>query len=237
MSASSLTARLLSFVLCILSLNTCKGVASSIQPKGQAIHIAGHVRDQYTGKAIEAARIRVLPSTDDAAWRTDSKGRFSFWIPKHDLGRIEIEAERYGTLSLLPTTDALHDVRLVPESGNSSTALRLSGANAFAVIPASQGVAPAIMTADSGPRPSGTGSNWSPWYRLAIPKAPTGYSVSRIEFWLSGDGACGRSAECRQLTGDDEHVLWEFRLHGHTEIGAPAQTFSVAHIRVMFRPK
>ena len=66
------------------------------------------------------------------------------------------------------------------------------------------------MTADSGPRPSGRGSSWSPWYRIGVTRAPAGYAVSRVEFWLSGDGACGRSAECRQLGSNDEQVCGNF---------------------------
>lgn len=229
--------RLLSSILCVVSLSTCSGGVSSEPSNRQAVHISGHVRDQYTGKAIEAARIRVLPSTDDAIWRTDQEGQFSFWLARQEVDRIEIEAEGYSTVSLVPTIGALPDVRLAPEPAVTSTRARLSRNNAFPVIPPSQAVAPAILTADSGRKQSGEGSSWSPWYRLGVNKAPAGYTISRVEFWLSGDGACGRSAECRQLSSSDEQVLWEFRLRGHTEIGAPSRTFSVAHIRVIFRPR
>jgi hypothetical protein len=201
------------------------------------MHIWGGVRDQYTGKPIEAARIRVLPSTDNAIWRTDQEGHFSFWLAKQELDRIEIEAESYGTVSLVPTIGAVLNVRLAPESADTSTRSNVSRRNAFPLMPPSQAVAPAIMTADSGPKQSGAGSSWSSWYRLGINKAPAGYTVSRVEFWLSGDGACGRSAECRQLASTDEQVLWEFRLHGHDEIGAPSMTLSVAHLRVIFRTR
>jgi hypothetical protein len=230
-------ARLLSSILCVVSLSTCSGAASSEHSKSQAIHISGHVSDQYTGNAVEAARIRVLPSTDNATWRTDQEGRFSFWLAKQELDRIEIEAEGYDTVSVMPRNGALHDVRLAPESADTSTRAHVSRNNAFPLMPPAQAVAPAIMTADSGRKQSGEGSSWSPWYRMGVNEAPAGYTVSRVEFWLSGDGACGRSAECRQLSSSDEQVLWEFRLRGHTEIGAPSRTFSVAHIRVIFRSR
>ena len=230
-------ARLLSSLLCIFSLSICVSGASSAPTKKSAIHFSGHVRDQHTGKAIEAARIKVLPSGDNAGWGTDRKGQFSFWLATQELSRIEIKAQGYRTMSVEPTISALRDVQLVRESTDGSTAAYVSGTNSFPLMPVSQAVAPAIMTADSGPRPSGTGSNWSPWYRIGVTRAPAGYAVSRVEFWLSGDGACGRSAECRQLGSNGEQVMWEFRLHGHNEIGAPSRTFSVAHIRVIFRPR
>jgi hypothetical protein len=231
------TARLLSFLLCILTLNNWPSGASSIQSDIRAIHVSGHVSDRYTGEVIEGARIKVFPSTDNAVWGTDQKGEFSFWLKKQELDRIEIGAEGYSTASLVPTTGALRDVRLVRESADTYTPSHMSGENALPPLPPSQAVAPAIMTADSRPKPSGTGRSWSPWYRLAITKRPAGYAVGRVEFWLSGDGACGHSAECRQVGRNHEQVVWEFRLHGHSEIGAPSRTFSVAHIRVIFRPR
>jgi hypothetical protein len=229
-------AQLLSSILCVVSLSICSGAARSEQ-SSQAVHVSGHVTDQYTGNAIEAARIRVLPSADDAVWRTDQEGKFSFWLAKQDLDRIVVEAEGYGAVSLMPTAGALHDVRLAPNFADSPTQTHLSRNNILPLMPPSQAVAPAILTADSGRKQSGAGSSWSPWYRLGLNKAPAGYAVSRVEFWLSGDGACGRSAECRPLFSSDDQVLWEFRLRGHTEIGAPSQTFSVAHIRVILRPR
>lgn len=230
-------ARLLWSLLCILSLSTWLCGATSAGTENAAIHLSGHVRDRQTGKAIEAARVKVLPSTDNAIWGTDGKGEFSFWLAKQEVNRVEIEAPGYRTVSLAPMTGALGDVQLIRESADGSTPSFVNGTNASPLMPISQAVAPAIMTADSGPRPSGRGSRWSPWYRIGVTRAPAGYAVSRVEFWLSGDGACGRSAECRQLGSNDEQVMWEFRLHGHKEIGAPSQTFSVAHIRVIFRPR
>jgi len=228
-------ARLLSALLCVIPLSTRSVGASSDHSKIEAIHIWGRVTDQYTGKAIEAARIRVLPSSDNAIWQTDAEGRFSFWLAKRGLDRIEIEAEGYARVSLVPMMGAVLNVRLSRESADTSMRASMSRKNAFPLMTPSQAIAPAIITADSGPKPSGTGRTWSSWYRLGINKAPAGYAVSHVEFWLSGDGACGRSAECRQLTSSDEQVLWEFRLRGHDEIGAPSRTFSVGHIRVIFR--
>ena len=103
------------------------------------------------------------------------------------------------------------------------------------LIPPSQAVAPAILTADSGPKLSGAGKNWSQWYRVGAGKAPSGYTLQHVDFWLSGDRSCGSGAECREIVKNDEQALWEFRLKGHK--GAPPKTSSVGHIRVLYRPK
>lgn len=122
-----------------------------------------------------------------------------------------------------------------------STAIALAGQNSSQpkgqLMPPSQGVAPAIVTADSGRKVSGIGNQWSRWYRVGVGKAPSGYTLHRVEFWLSGDRSCGAGAECREVVKNDRQVLWEFRLRGHQKRGAPRQTYSVAHIRVLYRPE
>jgi hypothetical protein len=110
-----------------------------------------------------------------------------------------------------------------------------SNAQEPALLPPSQSVAPAIVTADSGVKPSGTGNNWSKWYCLGVGKAPEGYTVQRAEFWLSGDRTCGVSAECREISRNDHKVEWEFRLKGNVEHGVPEVVLSEGHIRVFYR--
>jgi hypothetical protein len=99
----------------------------------------------------------------------------------------------------------------------------------------SQFVAPAIVTADSGVKSSGTGKNWSDWYQLGAGKAPNGYTVTKAEFWLTGDRKCGKFAECREVQRSDQRVLWEFRLQGNDRDGAAKVVTSEAHIRVTYR--
>jgi len=113
----------------------------------------------------------------------------------------------------------------------------ISGACASAqepdLLPPSQSVAPAIVTADSGIKSSGTGKSWSKWYRLGVGKAPSGYTLQKADFWLTGDGSCGDFAECREVLRNDQQVAWEFRLQGHDEPDAPKAGFSEGHIRVI----
>jgi hypothetical protein len=230
-------ARLVLWCLCLGAISgCCYSQASSANSKNQAIHLHGRVIDQSAGRAIDGARVRLFPSANDACWRTDSNGKFSFWISKQEIDRVEVGAEGYETLLLPAIPDALREVRLKPGSAAAYIPSNFSASNAVP-MPPSPDVAPAIMTADSGPQSSGTGANWSPWYRLKVGKAPAGYTVHRVEFWLSGDGACGRSAECREVAANDQQVLWEFRMQGHDQIGAPSRTVSVAHMRVLYRSR
>jgi len=113
----------------------------------------------------------------------------------------------------------------------------VSAAQENKLLPPSQAVAPAIASADSGLKPGGAGKRWSKWYRLGMGKAPSGYTVQKTEFWLTGDHACGASAECREIAKDDRQVLWEFRLQGHDKTGAQRRTYSEGHIRVTYRPQ
>ena len=103
------------------------------------------------------------------------------------------------------------------------------------ILPPSQSVAPAIVTADSGPKPSRTTAKWSRWYRLGVGKAPNGYTVQKVEFWMTGDNKCGSSAECRELKRTDDQVVWEFRMHGQEDKSPTLSGHAEAHIRVIYR--
>jgi hypothetical protein len=200
----------------------------------KAVHYSGRILDTVTGEPIARARITLTPPNWDCVWRTDSDGRFSFWVPSQSDREMKIERENYQSISLRVQRGALNDIRLSP----SSNAVQLTASRDTAhLMPPSQAVAPAIITAESGPKLSGTGGNWSRWYRLGVGKAPGGYTVERVEFWLSGDRACGTGAECREIIRNDKQVLWEFRLQGHSERGAPPKTCSVAYIRVLYLPR
>ncbi len=94
-----------------------------------------------------------------------------------------------------------------------------------------------VVTVSSGPKVSGVRKDFSDWYRLAVGAAPGGYTVDRTEFWLSGDRTCGEWAECREVSKSDKEVVWEFRLQGHDEWGAPPQAYSEGHLRVTYKPK
>lgn len=104
-------------------------------------------------------------------------------------------------------------------------------------MPPSQSIAPAFVTADSGIKNSGAGKTWSDWYRLGVGKAPTGYTVRKAQFWLTGDRACGALAECREMVRSDREVVWEFRLRGQNDRGEPKTVVSEAHIRVTYIPR
>jgi hypothetical protein len=94
-----------------------------------------------------------------------------------------------------------------------------------------------VAETSSGPKLSGSGKDWSEWYQVKIGAAPAGYSVEKTEFWLSGDRTCGAWAECKELTKDETQVVWQFRLQGHDEWGAPRQANSEGHLRVFYKLK
>lgn len=223
--------RPLVWLLGLIFATSCVGQTSGTE----AIHYRGRVIDESTGKPIDSARIKAVPSIYDGTWRTDSRGRFSFWTTRGRNYELEIEHEGYIGLSLTPQHGALKDIRLEPQA---SAIPRLTGVlppGEAVIMTPSQSVAPAIVTADSAPRLSGTRNNWSRWYRLGVGKAPQGYTVQKVEFWLTGDRACGLGAQCREISRSNQQALWEFRLRGHDEADAPPRTYSTAHIRAIYR--
>jgi hypothetical protein len=201
----------------------------------RTIHLRGQVLDGNNHEPLEAARITLVPGPGSSPWRTDSRGRFSFWTAVPANARIEIQCDGYQQLSLSVGDGDLRDIALSPGTVNANQPQVSRSRNLNFLLPPSPSVAPAILSADSGPKLSGTGAQWSQWYQLGAGKAPHGYTIERSDFWLSGDARCGASAQCRQISQSDQQVLWEFRLHGHEEPGAPASTYSVAHIRVLYR--
>lgn len=219
-------------LLCIAI--ACAGQAA----KTAAIHYSGRVVDESTGKPIESALIRVIPSNHEAAWRSDSQGGFSFWTGRRKNAKIEIEHEGYQIICLSPQSGSLPEVRIKPEkiSALNRTGLSTSGVF-YEVLAPSQSIAPAIVTADSQPKLSGSGNHWSHWYRLEVDRAPQGYTIQKVEFWLTGDHACGLSAQCQEIERTDHQIVWKFRLRGHREIGAPPATKSTAHIRAFYRAR
>jgi hypothetical protein len=219
-----------SFLLvCVIWIGT--PAAGQNHPQWHAVHYSGRVVDRATGEPVEEARI-ALTSDHNPLWQTDSNGKFSFWVPSQSHQQLTIEHEGYQTVALQLQGTAPYEIRLAPSSSHSQLP---AFSDSRKLITPSQSVAPAIVTADSGPKLSGPGVHWSHWYRLATGKAPAGYTLYRVDFWLSGDRSCGAGAECRKIAATNRGVLWEFRLQGHQETGAPARTYSVGHIRALYR--
>ena len=222
--------------ICLICTDLAIGAAHvSHEPRPQAVHFRGRVLDRQTKQPLEAARILLTPKIDAAAWRTNANGEFSFWAAASEDQQIEIQCDGYQEISVPAKDGKLQDLRLSPLPLDRNVRQPSGSRNVNLWLPPAPSVAPAIVTADSGAKVSGTGRSWSDWYRLGVGRAPRGYTVQRAEFWLSGDRACGASAECREVTRNDEQVLWEFRLRGHDEEGVPPTTYSVAHIRVLYR--
>jgi hypothetical protein len=94
-----------------------------------------------------------------------------------------------------------------------------------------------VVEVSSGPNPSGVGKDWIEWYQVKIGAAPAGYTIEKVDFWLSGDRACNAWAECKELSKDDTQVMRQFRLQGHDEWGAPRLANSEGHLRATYKPK
>ena len=128
----------------------------------------------------------------------------------------------YGKIDTKKTPSAPSRVKLHPGPSQSS----LTGSAA---------PPPRIVEASSGSKLSGKAQQWSPWYEVRVGAAPEGYTVEKAEFWLSGDRSCGAWAVCKETTKNDNEVIWQFRLQGHDEWGAPPQTYSEGHLRVTYK--
>lgn len=202
-----------------------------IASKPEAVHYTGRVLDGVTSAPIHEARITVsLTNKGNPPYRSDSDGNFSFWLARRnptDDATVRIEHDAYREYDRTVPSDAdtkLGDIRLVP----------LSAAEALLDRVLSAAPPPRIVEASSGPKLSGKRKEWSPWYELRVGAAPTGYTIEKTEFWLSGDRSCGASAECKETSKNDNEVVWQFRLQGHDEWGAPPQAYSEGHLRVTY---
>ena len=139
------------------------------------------------------------------------------------------EDDHLGDESSLPMSRVVESALAISAETLQDSGTHLEG------LPPSQSVAPAIVSADSKPIRSGGGNRWSPWYRLGIGKAPAGYVLQRMEFWITGDSKCGSSAECKKIIQGDSRVLWKFRIRSQSAARSRSGGYSVAHLRVFYR--
>jgi hypothetical protein len=91
-----------------------------------------------------------------------------------------------------------------------------------------------VVEESSGPKLSGIGDTWSPWYSVNIGSAAKGYTLDKVEFWLTGDRQCSDGADCKEAGRGDSGVTELFRLRGHLESTTALPT--EAHLRVTYKP-
>jgi hypothetical protein len=84
----------------------------------------------------------------------------------------------------------------------------------------------------SGSQPSGVGENWSSWYSIELGPAPSGYTLTRTEFWLVGERKCNDGAECREARRSDSGVMELFRLKGRAGSASPLR--SEGHLKATY---
>jgi len=157
---------------------------------------------------------------------TDSAGKFTFQLSKKIIGktaRLTVQKAQYESydeqiLSLQPRDDT-YRVLLKRVGSNSSTTTNQP--------------AEVIRVYNSGPKASGSGANFSDWYRLCSAEQP-GYKIARSEFRLSGDRVCNAWSECRLQSQTPAEVCWQFRMQGHNEWGGSGQALSEGVLTVVW---
>ena len=188
-----------------------------ISNKPEVIHYTGRVVDAKTQAPIHEAKVTVKMRDASPPLFTDSEGRYSFYRNIQDTkadARLLVTAEHYTPYDRIIPTDAsspLKDIRMTPLP----VAMILT--QKFRVVEAS-----------SGPKTSGVGAAWSPWYRASLGFAPAGYTFDHADFWLTGDRQCVAWAECRELAKNDQEVGFvlrpasRFRIVDHFLVAGPA---------------
>jgi hypothetical protein len=74
----------------------------------------------------------------------------------------------------------------------------------------------------SGPKPSGDGKDFGPWWSQCSEDPPAeGYVIKSEHFQLVGDRQCGAWSECKQVSKTPARVCYEFRMQGHDEWTGP----------------
>lgn len=74
----------------------------------------------------------------------------------------------------------------------------------------------------SGPRPSGAGKDFGPWWTQCSEDPPaSGYVIKSEHFELVGDRQCGAWSECQQVSRTPAKACYQFRMQGHDEWGGP----------------
>ena len=97
---------------------------------------------------------------------------------------------------------------------------------------------PYVEIVRSGPRPSGLGGEFSPWYELRSPPPKVGYVIDmeKTQYSLSGDRRCNEWSECQLRQESPESVVFLFRMQGHSEWFPPRQAISEGVLRVQYKP-
>jgi len=93
------------------------------------------------------------------------------------------------------------------------------------------------QTFRSGPVPSGSGRNFSQWYRIvaAPPKPGFEFDLEKSYFTLSGDRQCNAWSECSWAIRTPQSLVFQFRLQGHNEASPPGQAFSEGTLYVEYK--
>jgi len=198
------------------------------QKAGDRIEIGFLVRDEI-GRPISGAEITPVGYTTRAM--TDSDGLAILRVNKERPEQYMVEARGYRATEMIIQASELNRniaVVLRPEhqsieTGNPNTQTERRE--------------PYVEVFRSGPREGGTGSGFSPWYRVEAAPPKPGYVIDEksVQYSLSGDRSCNSWSECRIET-QPAAVTFSFRMQGHSEWFPPHSATSEGVLVVRYVP-
>ena len=199
-----------------------------IGPEPDDLRFPVAVFDNVTKGAIPDAEIS-LDIPDLSSAMSDSGGKHTFKLTKRLVGKsatltVRKEGFQLSTeqiMSLQPQDD-FHKVYLIHPP-----------APVAVTPPPPERPVEVTRVYPSGQKASGSGSNFSDWYRVCSTEEP-GYRVRDVTFNLSGDRVCNAWSECKEENRSASQVCWRFRLQGHNEWPAPGQANSEGFLTVVW---
>jgi hypothetical protein len=201
---------------------------SEAQKVGDRIEIGFLVRDEI-GRPISGAEITSVGYASTAT--TDSAGISILRVNKEHPDLYIIEARGYRATDMTVQASELDrniEVVLRPEHQSIETG------NADTQTESSE---PYVQVFRSGPREGGTGSGFSPWYRIDAAAPKPGYVIDEksVQYSLSGDRSCNSWSECRIET-QPTAATFTFRMQGHSEWFPPHSAISEGVLVVRYVP-
>lgn len=67
------------------------------------------------------------------------------------------------------------------------------------------------------PQVNSAAAGWGDWMELCTPSLPPAIHITRADFHLEGDRACGAWSECKIMVNSPLRVCYDFRLQGNND--------------------
>lgn len=201
-------------------LSLDKGKKDGLAEAKRQVTLAVYTFDASSGKELPNVLVKMTGLEVGESRRTDSNGKIIFELPERTAGqwtKLHFEANKFEPRNedtQLQSGYKLMEITMIPvpnaESGPSAQKTAVNTKRIFS----------------SGPRISGSGSNFSEWYSLCSDGIPQSAKITNVSFLLSGDRRCGAWANCVESERTENRVCYKFQLQGHNENPPPGQAFS-----------